>query len=172
MHDDLSSPGLISLADSIDCFSIATVAETVDQPPGREVGTGENRQQIIHRDPIAPRPVLGDIHHGITDLPQVVRRDLGGHADGNPVRPIDQEIGKHGGQHHRFLEAAVEIVRPGYCVHVEVLEHHLRQLSQACLRVPHGGRGISVDRSEVALPIDQGGLHDPILGHADHRQVD
>src|SRR5207344_3334791 len=36
------------------------------------------------------------------DLTQVVWRDLGGHADRDPLRPVDQQVGEPAGQHHRL----------------------------------------------------------------------
>ena len=47
---------------------------------------------------------MGDA--GVDDLAQVVRRDVGGHADGDAARAVHQQVGELGRQHHRLLEAS------------------------------------------------------------------
>ena len=45
----------------------------------------------------------------VGDLAQVVRRDVGGHADRDAGRAVDQQVGVAGGQDRRLLRAAVVV---------------------------------------------------------------
>ena len=44
------------------------------------------------------------------DLAQVVRRDVGRHADGDARRAVQQQIRQAGRQHGRFLQRAIEVL--------------------------------------------------------------
>ena len=101
-----------------------------------------------------------------------MRRDRRGHADGDAVGAVDQQVRKLRRQHGRL---GVPLVVGGHevdRVELQVLEHHRRERRHAGFGVPHGGRRQAGDRAEVALLVDQHVPHVPFLGHADQRGID
>ncbi len=109
---------------------------------------------------------------GVDDLAQIVRRYVRGHSDRDPGRAVDQQVRQLGGQDRWLLQTAVEVVDPVDRVLVQVVQHLLGHLVQAAFGVPHGRRFVAVDRTEVALPVDERVTQRELLGHADHRIVD
>ncbi len=59
---------------------------------------------------------------GVDHLAQVVRRDVGGHADGDAARAVDQQVGELGRQHDRLLQRAVVVLAELDGLLVEVVE--------------------------------------------------
>ena len=113
---------------------------------------------------------VGD--HRVRDLAQVVRRDVGGHADRDPRRAVDQQVRQLGRQDRRLLLGAVVVVDVVDGVLVDVGEHLGGDRREAGLRVPHGRGGVPVDRPEVALPVHQRVAHREVLGQPDQRVVE
>ena len=110
---------------------------------------------------------------GVDDLAEVVGRDVGGHADRDPGRAVDQQVGEPCRQNGRLGHRAVVVGRPVDGVLVDVVaEQLLGQPGEADLGVPHGRRRVAVDRAEVALAVDQGVAHGEVLRHADRGVVD
>ena len=109
---------------------------------------------------------------GVDQFAQIMRRDIGRHADGDAAGAVDQEIGKARRQHHRLVLVAVVIGLEVDGVLVDVVEQRHRRLGQPAFGVAHGRRRIAVDRTEIALPVDQLQAHGEILRHAHQRVVD
>ena len=105
-------------------------------------------------------------------LAQVVRRDVGGHADRDAGRAVDQQVGEAGRQDRRLLAAAVVVGLEVDGLLVDVADHLQRQRGHPALGVPHRGRGVVARRAEVALAVDQRCAHHPRLGQADEGVVD
>ena len=104
--------------------------------------------------------------------PEIVRGNVGRHADGDAAGAVDQQVGELR-RHHRRLEQAVVVVRLEVDrVLVEVVEQVLRDLRQPRFGVALGGRRVAVDRAEVALAVDQRHAHGELLRHAHQRVVD
>ena len=89
--------------------------------------------------------------------PQVVRRDIGGHAHGDTRAAVDEQVGEGGRKHltvpagrNRNWAAQVDGVL------LEVLEHHFREAYHARFRITHGGGRIPVDGTEIAVAVDSG----------------
>jgi len=101
-----------------------------------------------------------------------MRRYVGCHANGNAARPVEQQIGQHGGEHLRLLQAIIEVRSPLYRVLIDIPQHGLGDSGQTCLGIPHRGRAVAIHRAEVALPIDQRITQTKVLCHARHRVVD
>jgi hypothetical protein len=123
------------------------------------------------------QPFEGDVRvvdlgaDGVDDLAEVVRRDVGGHADGDAGAAVDEQVGE-GGRKHR---GSVRLVVVGDEIHgvlLHVLHEDGAEVAQARLGVPHGGGGIALDRAEVALAVDEHFAHGPRLGHVDEGGVD
>ncbi len=104
-------------------------------------------------------------------LDQVMRRDVGGHADGDARGPVEQQVGQAGRQHGRLLQRAIEVVHEIDGVLVDIGEQLLGHLRQAGLGVAHRRRRIAIDRAEVALTVDQHVAHGEVLRHARHGVV-
>ena len=69
-----------------------------NEPASGEIGPRHNLVQLRDRD----RGVIEIGNTGGNDLAQIVRRDIGRHADGDTARAIDQQIGKARGKHARL----------------------------------------------------------------------
>ena len=106
------------------------------------------------------------------DLAQVVRRDVGGHADRDAGRAVDQQVGVARRQDGRLLRAAVVVGLEVDGVLVDVADHLQRQRRHPALGVPHRGGGVVARRAEVALAVDQRRAHHPRLREADQGVVD
>ena len=147
---------------------LANLCVTVDDAAGGEVRSRHELNELIDRDV----PVVDVGHRGIDGFRQVVRRDLGGHTDGDTVGTVDQEAGNGRGQYLRFLERSVEVVLEVHRFLGQVPEHFLGKAGHAGFRVSHGGRAVPIDGPEVALSVHHGIAQGEILCHADHRVVD
>ncbi len=100
-----------------------------------------------------------------------MRRNVGRHTNRNAAGPIDQQIGIACRQNGGFLFRTVIIVREIDRVFVKIGQQRLCHTGQAALCVTHGSGRIGVHRAKVALTIDQGNPHRPVLRHAGERVV-
>ncbi len=110
--------------------------------------------------------------HAVGDLPQVVRGDVGGHADGDATGAVDQQVREAAGQDRRLLRAAVVVRGEVDRVLVDVAQHLHGQRRQPRLGVPHGGRWVVARGAEVAVAVDQRVAQRPGLGEAHQGVVD
>ena len=158
-HDDRAAPGRIGAVD-------AGAAE--DDAAGREVRAGNDLHQFrqVHRRIVDQRD------RAVDDLAEIVRRDVGRHADGDAAGAVDQQVGEARRQDTRLAARRVVVVLEIDGVLVDVLEQLVRHLGEARLGVAHRRRRIAVDRAEIALPVDQRHAHRPVLRHAHQRVVD
>ncbi len=106
------------------------------------------------------------------DLAQVVRRDVGGHADRDAGGAVDQQVGEARRQHHRLGRAAVVVGLEVDGVLLDVAHHLERERRHPALGVPHGRSRVVARRAEVALPVDQRGPHHPRLREPHQGVVD
>ena len=158
-HDDRAASGRVSRADA---------GAPEDRSAGREIRPRNQLHQLVERD---VRPV----HHreqAVDSLAEIVRRDVGRHADGDAAGAIDEQIGEARRQDDRlellFVVVRLEVDR----VLVEILEQRERDRVESCLGVTRGGRRVAVDRAEIALPVDERRAHREVLRHAHERVVD
>ena len=157
-HHEAAAAGAIGLGDA---------AAPVDEAAGREVGAlhelqhvGERGVRIVHQRDA-----------GVDDLGQIVRRNLGRHADGDSVGAVHQQVGNARRQHQRLDRGVVEVGDEIDGVFVDVGQQLLGDLGHARFGVPVGRRRIAIDRAEVALSIDQRIAQRERLRHAHHRVV-
>ena len=115
--------------------------------------------------------MLDQPDHAFDDLAQVVRRDVGRHADRDAGRPVDQQIRKRRRQDRRLLRRLVEVGNVVDGVLVEVGHHRFGKRLEARFGVSIGRRRIAVDGSEIALAVDQGVAHVEVLRETDERVV-
>ena len=101
-----------------------------------------------------------------------MRRDVGGHADGDTAGAIDQQVRdprrKHDGLQFLFVIVRLEIDG----VLVDIGQQSRSGRGHPGLGVSHRGRHIAVDRAEIALAVDQHQTHRKGLGHAYQRHID
>ena len=108
---------------------------------------------------------------GVDDFAEIVRRDVGRHADGDAAGAVDQQVRELGRQNRRLFLRIVVVGLEIDGVLVDIAEHFHRRFGQARFGIPVGRRRIAVDRAEIALPVDQRHAHGEILRHPDHRVV-
>ena len=135
---------------------------------GRKVRSGHDLDQIINGE----RWIIDQRRARVDDLAEIVRRDVGGHADRDAAGSVDQQVWKPRRQHHRFVLVTVVVGLKIDGVFVDIVEQRHRRTRQPALGVPHGRRCIAVDRAKIALAVDQRQAHGKILRHAHERVVD
>ena len=116
--------------------------------------------------------VLQAPEHRLGELAQVVRRDVGRHADRDAARAVGQQVGEPARQDRRLLHPAVVVRDEIDCLLVDFAQHLHRQRRQPRLGVPHRGRWVVARRAEVALPVDQRVAQRPRLRHPHQGVVD
>jgi len=141
--------------------------QTHDLPARRQVRAGHEAHEGLEvglrvRDEVPRRG-----HH----LHQVVRRHVRGHTDGDPARAVDQEVRQGGRQDLRLGQLVVVVRHEVHDVLVEVARHHQGRRGEPGFGVP-GRRGAVVERTEVAVAIDQGQSQGERLRHAHEGVVD
>ena len=113
---------------------------------------------------------VGIVQHadaGADDLPQVVGRDVGGHAHGDAAGAVDQQVGEPSGKDPGLFPALVEVGVPVHSILFDVPEHFVGDLAQTGLGVTVGCRGVAIHGAEVAVAVHQHVAHGEILGQAD-----
>ena len=135
---------------------------------GREIRTGHDLDEVVGRD----RRIVDHCDGRVDDLAEIVRRNIGRHADGNAAGAIDQQIRIARRQNLRFAFAAVIVFLEVDSVLVDVVKQSHRRLGQLTLGVTHGGGRIAVDRAEIALPVDELQAHREVLRHAHQGVID
>ena len=101
-----------------------------------------------------------------------MRRNVRRHADGDAAGAVDQQIGETRRQNRRLVLLAVVIGLEVDGAFVKIFEQRERRLCEPGLGVAHRRRRIVVDRSEIALPVDERQPHRKGLRHAHKRVVD
>ncbi|EKE17239.1 MAG: hypothetical protein ACD_10C00550G0001 [uncultured bacterium] len=154
-HDDAATACLVTLANA---------HHAIDQCSSREVGRRDVLDQFINgqRRVFQQRQTTGN--HFV----QVVRRDIGRHADRNTGRTVDQQIGNARRHDQRLMLRAVVVRSEINCFLVEVFQQLVADLGHAHFGVPHRRGVVAIDRTEVALAIHQHVTQRKILRHADN----
>ncbi len=139
-----------------------------DQAAGGEVRTGHDLDQLVDGDGRILE--IGDA--SVDHLAEIMRRDVGRHADGNAARTVDEEIGEFRGQHDRLALAAVVVRLELDGVVLQVVEQAHGGTGQTHLGIALGRGRIAVDGTEIALTVDQRQAHGEFLREPDQRVVD
>ncbi len=117
--------------------------------------------------------VLEHMHHGVDDLAQVVRRDVGGHAHRDPLGAVYEQVGKARREHDGLLGGAVVVGDEVNRLLVDAGQHLHGQGRQAALGVAHGGGAfLGAASAEVAVAVDEHVAQAEVLGHAGQGVVD
>ena len=158
-HDDRAAPGMIGAADA---------AAPEDHSAGRKIRPRHDLHQFVDGD---LRP-FHQRHDRVDHLAEIVGRDIGRHADGDPPCPIDEQVGKLGRKNGRLFEFRRIIRREIDRILVEIVEQRESDAVEPAFGVAVGRRRIAVDRTEIALPVDQRQPHREGLRHSHQRVVD
>ncbi len=137
-------------------------------PPVGKSGSRNDLDQLIERK----AGIVDQRHAGIDHFAEIVRRDVGRHADRDAASAVDQQVREARRQDQRLMLGAVVVRLEVDRVLVDVLEQRFGRLGHAAFGVAHRRRRIVVDRTEVALTVDQRHAHGEILRHAHQRVVD
>ena len=146
-HPERAAAGLVGVADAV---------EPDDLAAGRQVGAGDEAHQVVERRLRVGDQVLERLDH----LDEVVRGDVGGHADRDARRAVDQQVGDRGRQDDRLRLAGVVVGLEVDGVLVDRRRHRDRGRRHPALGVAHRG-GRVVGRAEVAVAVDGGQPHRP-----------
>ena len=135
-------------------------------PPGKS-GAGSCSQQVVERGLRLAEQQQSRRRH----LAQVVRRNLGRHADRDARRAVQKHERQPRRQQPRLLGRAVVVGHEVDGAFVDLVEQQPCDRCQPRLGVAHRGRAIAVAAAEVALAVDQRIAQREVLRHAHHRVV-
>src|ERR1700681_3570783 len=142
---------------------------------GREVGTLHDVAQrvvdVLDAGVRAARLVLDQVRDRVADLADVVRRDVGRHADRDPRAAVDEQLRQPGGQHDRLFGLIVEVGDELDGLFVDVYQHVERCAREARFGVPVRGGPIRGGGTEVAVAVDERIPQREVLRHAHERVV-
>jgi len=110
-------------------------------------------------------------HCSLGYFTQIVRRNLGGHADRDARGAIEQEHRQPCRHAFGFFERTVVVGREINRAHADLVQQQAGNRRQPCLGVAHRGGAVAVTTAEVALAVDQGVAHRETLGQAHQRIV-
>ena len=99
-------------------------------------------------------------------------RHIGCHTDRNTRRTVDHQQGHFGREHHRFFQCFIKVRTEIYRIFFDIRHHLIGDLHHTGLRITHSSRGVSIDRTEVTLAIDQRIAEAPLLCHTHHGIID
>ena len=137
-------------------------------PAGREL-----RSLDVRAEPDAAQlRVVEQLQQRRADFPDVMRRDVGRHADRDAGRAVDQQVGQPRREHDRFHLRAVVVGPEMHRVLVDLAQQLRARRGETALGVSHRGGAVAVKRPEVAVPVDQGIAQRERLRHAHERVVE
>ena len=154
-HHNRTAAGIISRF----CTAVAQ-----NHTAGRKVRTRHDGDKVVNTDV----RIVDVSAAGGNDFAEVVRRNVGGHTDGNTVGAVNQQVRITRGQNRRFLNGFV-IVRhkiDGFLV--DIFNQRVSHLFQTGFGITHGRGRVTVHRTEVALSVYQRQTHGERLRHTNH----
>ena len=158
-HGDGAAAGLVALLDA---------GTAHDDGTGGEVRTGHDLHELVD----GGVGIVDQVARGLDRLGEVVRGDVGGHADGDALAAVDQQVGEARGQRLGLGERLVVVGLPVDGILLQVTQELHGGLCQAALGVTHGGGAVAVDVAEVAVTVDERRAHGEPLCQADHGLID
>ncbi len=137
-------------------------------PPPGKVGSRQHREDFLqHRFRLPDQQA-----RGFRDFAQVVRRDLGGHADGDARGTVQQHHRQARRHQLRLGHRAVVVGDEVHRAAIDLPQQQVGEGRQAAFGVAHRRGAVAVARAEVALAIDQRIAQGEILRHAHHGVID
>ena len=116
--------------------------------------------------------IINDLHHSGDDLPQIVRRDVGGHADGDAGGSVDQKIGVTRWKYCGFLLCLVKVGNKIHGIFADIRQQFHGDSAQPCLCISHGRSSVSVYGAEITVSVNQRITGGPLLSHIYQCSVD
>ena len=157
-HDDPATTRAVRLADPL---------AADDDPTGREI-----RPLDVLRQPVdVDARVVDHRDERVDHLAEVVSGNVRRHSNGDPRRPVHEQIRVARRQHVRLATRLVVVRDEVDRVGVDVAQQLGREARQSAFGVAHRGCGIVVDVPEVPLPIDERVAHRERLRETDERVV-
>ena len=161
-HREAAAAGFVGLLDALAAGDVAA---------GGKIGARDELHHFLERE-------FGLFDHGdggVDDFAKIVRRNVGGHADGDAAGAVDEKIRQarrqDGGLFFGFVEVRNEI--DGFLL--DVGEEFFGDFGEARFGVSHGRGHVAVDGAEVTLAVDERVPHVEVLRHAHegvvHRSV-
>ena len=162
-------------------------APVIDRPRPVLVDLDDLRTAV---QDLAPRGEVGPLHkagyqllgcqiglidqgnQGIHDLPQVMGRNVGRHADSNARHAVQEQVGQLRRQHHRLVALSIVGGPHRHRILRQLRQHLHGDVLQPHLGVPHRGGRIAIHRAEVPLTVDHRIPQREGLRHARERLVD
>ena len=139
-----------------------------DNAAGGEVRSLDTGHQLIHG---AVR-IFHQHMDAVDDFAQIMRRNIGRHADSDTHRAVDQDIGETGRQHCRFFQTVVIVGDERHGLLVDIRQHFQGDLGHSCLCITVSSRRVAVYRTEVTLTVHQHIPHGEILRQTHQRIID
>ena len=139
-----------------------------DDPAGREI----RALDVIEQRLVARVRRFDQMQAGAHQLVDVVRRDVGRHADRDAGRSVRQQVGERRRQDHRLALRAVVIVAEIDRVLGQAVQQRRRRRRQPRLGVALRRRVVAVDIAEIALAVDQRIADVEILRQPGQRVID
>ena len=146
---------------------LANAARAVDHARCGQIRAGDELHQLIDGD----FRVVEQGDTAVDHLAEIVRRDVGGHADRDTGGTVDQQIREARGQYGRFGLGLIVVGDEIDRILIEVRQQFVCQAGHAHFRIAHGGGGIAVYGTEVALTVHQHVTHGKRLGQAHDRVI-
>ncbi len=128
---------------------------------GRKVWAGNHGQQLFKCN----LRVIDDGNDTVNHFAQIMGRYVGGHADRDTGRAVDQQVGKLGWQNSRLQHLIIVVGSHVDGLFFQIVQKFVGQLAQTDLGVTHGGRTVAVHRTKVTLTVNQHVAQRKILGH-------
>ena len=141
---------------------------THDDAAGGEVRAGDDLDEVLKGE-------FRFVHQpdeAVANFAEVVRRDVGRHADRDAVGAVHQKVRELARQHERFTILAVVVVDEVNGVRFQVRKHFGGGGHQPRFGVTVGGGGQPRNRAEVTLAVNQLRAEHPILRHPHECGVD
>ena len=142
-----------------------------DEAAGGEIRAGNRLENCLQAGLAWLAAMLDQADDAVDDLPHVVRRDVRRHADGDAGRAVDEQVRIGRREDRRLFGGLVEVRDEVDRFLVEIAHHLFGQRLETGFRVAVGRGRIAVDRSEVALAVDQDVAHVEVLREPDERVV-
>ena len=139
-----------------------------DNAAGGEVRSLDTGHQLIHG---AVR-IFHQHMDAVDDFAQIMRRNIGRHADSDTHRAVDQDIGKTARQHCRFFQTVVIVGDERHGLLVDIRQHLQGDLGHSRLCITVSSRRVAVYRTEVTLTVHQHIPHGEILRQTHQRIID
>ena len=128
-----------------------TPADAADGAAGREIRALHELHQVIERD-VRIVDLRAD---AVDDFAEIVRRNVGRHADGDAGAAVDEQIRECARENGRLGSRLVVVRDEIDRVLVHVVHERGAEMRHARFGVTHGRRRIAFDGTEIALAVDQ-----------------